>query len=62
MSAEILGVRFDAVTIDGAVDRALALMGQRRCAYVCTPNPEIVWASHRWAALGLAPFTTSLAR
>ncbi len=54
MSAEILGVRFDAVTIDGAVDRALALMGQRRCAYVCTPNPEIVWASRKDEALRAA--------
>ncbi len=43
MTAEVLGVRFDAVTMDEAVDRALALIQERRSAYVCTPNPEIVW-------------------
>ena len=43
---EVLGVGFDAVTVDGAAERALALM-ERRGAYVCTPNPEIVMAARR---------------
>lgn len=43
---EILGVGFDAVTMDEAAGRALALM-ERRGAYVCTPNPEIVMAARR---------------
>ena len=43
---EVLGVGFDSVTMDEAADRALALM-ERRGAYVCTPNPEIVMAARR---------------
>ncbi len=47
MSASVLGVDFDQVTIEGAVAWAIEEMGRRRCAYICTPNPEIVWACHR---------------
>ena len=54
MTAEVLGVRFDALTLTEAVDQALALAEQRRCAYVCTPNPEIVWACRRNSALRAA--------
>ncbi len=54
MTAEVLGVRFDGLTIDGAVDRALALMERRGSAYVCTPNPEIVWQCRKDAALRAA--------
>ena len=43
MRPEVLGVRFDALTVDKAADRALALIGGGRSAYICTPNPEIVW-------------------
>lgn len=43
---DVLGVGFDPVTMDGAVTRALALM-ERRGAYVCTPNPEIVMLARR---------------
>ena len=43
---EVLGVGFDAVTVDEAVARAGELMA-RRGAYVCTPNPEIVMAARR---------------
>lgn len=39
---DVLGVRFDNVTLDEAVDRAESLMAERRAAYVVTPNPEIV--------------------
>ncbi len=51
MTAEVLGVRFDGVTVDQAVSRALALMETGRGAYVCTPNPEIVWQCRGNAAL-----------
>ncbi len=44
---EILGVGFDPITMDEAVGRALALIQSRACAYVCTPNPEIVMAARR---------------
>lgn len=44
MRKEILGVGFDALTIDETVERARELIRERRGAYVCTPNPEIVWA------------------
>lgn len=49
MKVDVLGVLFDKVTMAQAVSRALALMKERRGAYVCTPNPEIVWACHRHA-------------
>lgn len=41
---DVLGVLFDDLTMDQAVDRGLALMAERRAAYVVTPNPEIVLA------------------
>lgn len=51
MRTDILGVGFDAVTLTEAVvwtmDRILAHAG----AVVCTPNPEIVWASRANPAL-----------
>lgn len=39
---DILGVQFDNLTMDEAVETALRLMEARRAAYVVTPNPEIV--------------------
>ena len=42
MRTDVLGVGFDPLTMDGAVSLALALMAERRGAYVCTVNPEIV--------------------
>ena len=39
---DVLGVLFDNVTMDEAVDRAFALQPARKAAYVVTPNPEIV--------------------
>lgn len=51
MKVDVLGVLFDKVTMDEAVTRALALMKERRGAYVCTPNPEIVWACRRQPAM-----------
>lgn len=44
---EILGIGFDPVTMDEAVGRALAFIRDHACAYVCTPNPEIVMTARR---------------
>ena len=51
MKSEIMGIAFDNVTLDEAVDWAMARKGKRRSEYVCTPNPEIVWASRENHAL-----------
>lgn len=42
MRINIMGVGFDSLTLPEAVERAEALMSERRAAYVVTPNPEIV--------------------
>lgn len=42
MRIDVLGVGFDNLTLDEAVERALALIENRNGAYVVTPNPEIV--------------------
>ena len=39
---DVLGVAFDNVTMQEAVDAAYALQSEKRAAYVVTPNPEIV--------------------
>ena len=39
---DVLGVQFDNLSMDEAVDSALRLLDQGRAAYVVTPNPEIV--------------------
>ena len=44
---EILGVKFDNVTLDEAADRAIALMDQDGPHLVATPNPEIVQLARR---------------
>ena len=54
MSSRVLGVRFDGVSLDQAGDRALELTAAGRGAYVCTPNPEIVWNCRKNAALRAA--------
>lgn len=43
MTVDILGVGVDALGLDEAVTLSLALMQKRRGAYVCTPNPEMIW-------------------
>lgn len=43
MRIDVLGVGFDDMTMDEAVDKALSLIQDRQSAYVVTPNPEIVW-------------------
>ena len=39
---DVLGVQFDNLSMDEAVDSAMDLLDQGRAAYVVTPNPEIV--------------------
>ena len=39
---DVLGVQFDDVTMDEAVDAAYDLLSRRTGGYVVTPNPEIV--------------------
>ena len=43
MRTDVLGVGFDDLTMNEAVDAALRLMDSPKAEYVCTPNPEIVW-------------------
>lgn len=42
MRTDVLGVAFDNVTMDEAVDRALAMLEENGPHLVVTPNPEIV--------------------
>ena len=42
---DVLGVGIDDLTMKEAVDRALSLILEHRCAYMVTPNPEIVMAA-----------------
>ncbi len=42
MRTDILGVGFDSLSMDEALEKALSLMEEGRAAYVVTPNPEIV--------------------
>ena len=42
MRVDVLGVAFDSVTMDEAVERALELLEQDGPHLVATPNPEIV--------------------
>ena len=39
MRINIMGVGFDSLTLSEAVERAEALISERRAAYVVTPNP-----------------------
>ena len=48
---DVLGVGFDDLTMDEAVERALGFMSGRAARYACTPNPEIVMAAKKDAAL-----------
>lgn len=50
MRVSILGVGFDNVTMEEAVERGKALLEQEGAHYVVTPNPEIVEACREDAA------------
>lgn len=47
MRIEVMGVGFDNVDLDEAVDIGMKTMTGGRGAYVATPNPEIVMCCHR---------------
>ena len=51
---DILGVAFDDLSMDEAVEAALGLIAGRRALYACTPNPEIVMAARDNPALASA--------
>ena len=57
---DVLGVGFDDLTMDEAVERALGLIEERRAAYACTPNPEIVMAARENTSLAAALNSASL--
>ena len=42
MRIDVLGVGFDNLTMEEAVEQAMALLEEEGCHYVATPNPEIV--------------------
>ena len=43
LKIDVMGVLFDNVTMDQALDRAEDLIKAKTCAYCVTPNGEIVW-------------------
>ncbi len=43
MRTEVLGIGFDNLTMEEAVNKALSLIKEGSAAYVVTLNPEIVW-------------------
>lgn len=47
MKTEILGVNFDHLTLDQAVDRGLECMAAGGFHYVVTPNPEFILAAEK---------------
>ena len=51
MRVDVLGVGFDNVTMEEAVERALTLLEEEGPHYVVTPNPEIVEACRADAAV-----------
>lgn len=51
MKLEVMGVQFDNVTMDEALERAKALMAAPGAARVVTPNAEIVYEAMRDPAL-----------
>lgn len=54
MKIDVMGVQFDNVTMEQALDRAEILMEAKASAYCVTPNGEIVWeAMHDGAFLDI---------
>ncbi|MCL2409242.1 MAG: WecB/TagA/CpsF family glycosyltransferase [Oscillospiraceae bacterium] len=43
MRLDVLGVKFDSLTMQQAVSHACEIMDSGEKAYIVTPNPEIVW-------------------
>lgn len=46
-----MGVGFDALTPEEALERAAELAAGASCSYAVTPNPEIVWLARKQPAL-----------
>ena len=57
----VLGVDFDNVTMDEAIDAAWALLEQHDGAYIVTPNPEIVMSCRKDPAVAEAVAGAALA-
>ena len=51
---DVLGLGFDNLTMNEAVDRAMELIAAHKAAYVVTPNPEIIMAAREDPTLGKA--------
>lgn len=43
MKKDVLGVQFDDLTLNEAVEKAMMLLESADTSYIVTPNPEIVW-------------------
>lgn len=54
MKIDVLGVQFHNVDMQEAKKQALDAILERKAAYVCTPNPEIVWNAGEDATLKAA--------
>ena len=52
MRTEVLGVGFDDVTMEQAVEQALLLMETRNGGYLVTPNAEIAWICRKDPSVG----------
>ncbi len=51
MKREVLGVRFDDLKLEQAVQQGLDMSSGPDCRYVVTPNAEIVWMARRTSGL-----------
>ena len=51
MRTEILGVGYDDLTMAEAIEQGINIIGEGKCAYVVTPNPEIIMLARENAAL-----------
>jgi N-acetylglucosaminyldiphosphoundecaprenol N-acetyl-beta-D-mannosaminyltransferase len=60
MRTDVLGVGFDNLTMNEAIERAEAYLSGRTSAYVVTPNPEIVWLCKKDPAVAEAVSNAAL--
>ncbi len=60
MRTDVLGVGFDSIDLDEAVDRALVMITDKSCGFVVTPNPEIVMLCRENPALNDAVMEAKL--
>ena len=54
MRINVLGIGFDNVTMEEAVDRGMELIHGEGTHYVVTPNPEIVEVCREWSEVANA--------